>query len=269
MTPRRLALAMVIVVVAAAVGVGAATPAGTAGADAAETPTTPTGANASAAPLGEAISMVMQANAAQTEGAVENGMWAAAFATAPNASAKRALAERRVGRLNGTLGELRAERRALQAAFRNGSIDQTAYRVQLSAIVGRLAALGEGIEETSERGATVGVNGSRLDQLRSQARTLGGAEVGQLARNLTGGQGTPGKSTVFGDESPGGAGEQGAGQSGNASDRPTKPGAPGDAGNATGGAGNTTGGDGGQGPPTDDQGQDEGEATATPTETES
>lgn len=256
MTPRRLALAAVLMVVASSVGVGAATPSATAAAGAAETPTTPTAANASASPLGERLTMVMQANAAQAEGAVENGMWAAAFGNASNASAKRALVERRVGQLNGTIAELQAERRALRAAYRNGTINRTTYRARLSALVGRLAAVGEGIEETSERGATVGVNRSRLDQLRTQARNLSGAEVSELARSLAG---PPGASGVFGDGPPGRSGG-----AGNASGPPTSPGSDG-AGNSTRGGNDSAGG---QGPP-DDRGRDADEGTATPTATES
>lgn len=265
MTPRRLALAVVLVVVASSVGVGAATPAGSTTASAG-TPTTSTAANASASSLGQNISMVMQANAAQAEGAVENGMWAAAFVNASNASTKRALVERRVGQLNGTIAELQTERRALRAAFRNGTIDQATYRARLSTIVGRLAALDEGIDETSERGAAVGVNRSRLDQLRTQARNLSGAEVSRIARNLTGGPGPPAWAG-------GPGGERGSDQAGNETGPSTQSG-PGEAGNTTRTAdgppdeATETGDSRGQGPP-DDRGRDTDAESATPTATES
>ncbi len=198
MTAPRLAVALALVVLAATVGVGAATP-GATDASAARLAANDT------APLGESISAVMQASAAQAAGAVETGMWAAAYANASNASEKRALVQQRVGQLNGTLAELQAERAALREAYRNGSIDRAAYRAQLSALVGRLAAVGEAIEAADERGQAVGVNATRLDELRSQARELGGAEVSRLARNLTGGQGPPGPAGLF-QEGPGGTG---------------------------------------------------------------
>lgn len=215
MSPRRLALALVLVVVAASVGVGAV-PSTSTTAGAVETPSPTPTANASESPLGERLTMVMQTNAAQAEGAVENGMWAAAFANASNESAKRALVERRVGQLNGTIAELQADRRALKAAFRNGTINRTTYRARLSAIVGRLSSLGEAIDQTSERGASVGVNQSRLDVLRTQARNLSGAEVSRLARNLTGGP--PG---LFEAGPPDQAGERGPGEAANRSNRST------------------------------------------------
>lgn len=209
MTPRRLALALVFVVVAASVGVGAATPSAT-DAGAVETAVMQPDGNATAdVPLGHSISSVMQAGSAQAAGAVENGMWAAAYANASNASEKRALVEARSGELNTTVAELQAERAALQERFQNGTINRTTYLAELSAIVGRLAALGEGIDEASERGAAVGANQTRLDELRTQARTLGGEEVSQLARNLSGGQGGPGSSGIFADGPPGKSGERG------------------------------------------------------------
>lgn len=213
MTSRRLALALVLVVLAASVGVGAASPAaspGVAGAAAADQVATPTDANATTdVPLGHSISSVMQAGTTQTSGAVENGMWAAAYANASNASEKRALVQQRFGQLNTTVAELQAERAALREQFRDGEIDRATYHARLSAVVGRLAALDEGLEETGERGAAVGVNRTRLDDLRTRARSLSGPEVSRLARNLTGGQGGPGASGIFGDGPPGRSGERG------------------------------------------------------------
>lgn len=209
MTPRRIALALVLVVLAASVGVGAASP-GVAGAAADDAVATPTDANATTdVPLGHSISSVMQAGPAQAAGAVENGMWAAAYANASNASEKRALVEQRFGQLNATVGELRAERAALRQQFRNGEIDRSTYHARLSAVVGRLAALDEGIEEADERGAAVGVNRTRLDELRTRARSLSGPEVSRLARNLTGGHGRPDAPGIFDDGPPGRSGERG------------------------------------------------------------
>lgn len=250
---------MALVTVVATIGVGAATP-GATDATAVGTPA----AEANATPLGHSIASVMQASAAQAAGTVENGMWAAAYANASNASDRRALVERRYGQLNGTLAELQAERAALQAAFRNGSINRSTYLARLSAVVGRLAALGDGIEAAGQRGAEVGVNATRLETLRSQARNLSGGEVSRLARNLSGGP-PPG---VF-DDPPGRSGERGPGNASNASA------AEGGPGQAAGNAGNATrGGDGGQGPPSDpgDQGRDGSSSvnrTATETATSS
>jgi hypothetical protein len=158
---------------------------------------------------------MMQSSLAQTAGSVENGMWAAAYANASTAAEKRALVERRASRLNQSLKELRAERRAVQAAFRNGTINRTTYLARLSTIVGRLASLSEGIEETSDRGAAVGVNQSRLQELRSEARNLSGPAVSRVARDLSGGRG-PGPAGLFDPGPPDHAEQAGPG---NGSDR--------------------------------------------------
>lgn len=235
MSPRHLVLAVVLAVVAASVGVGAATPD-----DATASSLAASAAADQPAPLGESISSMMQASAAQAAGTVENGMWVAAYANASNATEKRALVEARYGELNTTVGELQAERAALQEQYRNGTINRTTYLARLSAIVGQLAALGEGIEEAGDRGAQVGVNGTRLDELRSQARNLTGAEVSRLARNLTGGQGPPGPSGLF-EGPPGRSGEAGPSNASNSS-------SPGGPSNST-QAGNSTSGGHGQDPP--------------------
>ncbi len=208
MTPVRAAIVVALVVVASSIAVGAATPSQTATPDEA------------AMPLGAQLSSVMQANAGQARGVVENGMWEAAFADASDEPAQRALVDRRAAALNGSMAELAAERRALREAYRNGSIDRAEYEIRMAAVVGQLAAVGDSIEETSERARAVGADTTGLDELRSQARELGGDEVSRMARNLTGNGAPPGRSGVFGDERPGQSGQggppDGAGQGGSA-----------------------------------------------------
>lgn len=209
MTPRRLALGLVFVVVAASVGVGAASPSATDAGAVQTAATQPDGNVTSDVPLGQSLSSVMQAGSAQAAGTVENGMWEAAYENASNASERRALVEARYGDLNTTVAELKAERAALQEQFHNGEIDRPTYLAKLSAIVGQLAAVGEGIDAAGERGEAVGVDQTRLDELRTQARSLSGEEISQLARNLAGGQGGPGASGIFEDGPPGQSGERG------------------------------------------------------------
>lgn len=181
-------------------------------------------------PLGASISGFMQASAGQAGGAVENGMWEAAFENASEESAQRALVERRVGALDGTLAELRQQRTELRERFQAGEIGPTEYRAGLAAIVGRLAAVGDGIETTSDRADAVGVDATRLAELRSQARELGGQEVAEMARNLSGGT-PPGRAGVFGD-GPRGQGGDGKG-SGTGGGPPADAGKAGDRGKPT------------------------------------
>lgn len=240
MTAPRVVLALVLVVVAASVGVGATTP----------TPT-PTPTAGEPANLGAAVSTFMAASAAQTGGSVENGMWVAAYANASDNATRRGLVESRVGALDGSIAELRAERRAVQTAYRNGTINRTTYQARLATIAGQLAALGESIEATDERGRAVGVNTSRLATLRTQARELGGGAVSAIARNLTGPRAPPGQSGVFGDGPRGPPTDRGPG-----SDRPGGPPESDDEERTR------------QGPPTDrGGGPPSGNTTATPTDT--
>lgn len=209
----RIALVVAIVVIASSVGIGTATSApSSVGLDPAQTTETPV--DEAVAPAGEHLSAVMQSNAAQAGATVENEMWTAAYANTSNESVQRDLVERRAGALNGSLAELQAERRALRAAFENGTIDRITYRAQLSSIVGRLAAFDKSVGDAHERGQAVGVNTTRLDELRSGASELGGPEVSRLARNLTGGPGPP---DFLGDDHP--AGERGPGGGANGADR--------------------------------------------------
>lgn len=199
MNPVRAAIVAVLVVVATSVAVGATAPT--------ETPTP----DAAEPPLGAQVSAVMQANAGQAHGVVENGMWGAAFADAAGEPAKRALVERRIEALDRSLAELKDQRRALREARRNGNITQEEYRIRMAALVGQLAAVGDGIEETDERARAVGVNTVQLDELRTRARVLGGQEVSYIARNLSGNGDPPGQSGVFGADGPGQSGERGQG----------------------------------------------------------
>lgn len=192
MSAPRVVLVLAVVVIASSIGAGATT-----------STATPTPTADEPATMGASISAFMAANAAQTSGSVENGMWVAAYAKASNESERKALVEDRVGSINATVAELQAERRELQAAYRNDSINKSVYRARLAALVGQLAAVSEGIEAADERGRAVGVDQSRLDELRTNARALGGGAVSAMARNLTGGQAPPGRADVFGDDRPG------------------------------------------------------------------
>lgn len=234
MTARSVVLALLLVVVAAAVGVGAAAPT--------DTPT-PTPTAAEPETLGAQVSSFMAASVAQTDGSVENGMWVAAYENASDNATRRALVQARVGSINATVQSLQTERQALLAAYRNGNLTRTEFQAGMARIVGQLAAVGGSIEATDRRGRAVGVNATRLETLRSQARGLGGGPVSEVARNLTGGRAPPGQPGLFGDDHPGRSNQTGPGgpptdrQSGPPTDR--EPGPPNDsetdqpAGNAT------------------------------------
>lgn len=213
MNVSRVALVLVLIVVMSTIGVGAvSTNEGSmAGASAPPSPNTAVHENGTE-PLGTQISMVMQATAGQTGASVHNGMWDAAYVEASDNSTKRTLVVRRAQGLNTTLNELQEERRTLQMEYRNGDINRTEYLARLATIVGELAALSEGIDDASERGQAVGVNETRLNTLRTRARELGGGEVSQIARNLTGDHTPPGRAGIFSNGNQGAANTSNPGQ---------------------------------------------------------
>lgn len=172
---------LVLVVVVATVPAGAL-PAMSAGAGASAAQEG--GANASNASLGASVSGFMQANAADAEGEVDDGMFAARF---DNTSQERraALVENRAGTLEQRLERLREQR----AELLNGSDGEpptVADRAKAARLTARIDALTESIDATSEAAASAGVNVTRLEELRRNASELKGSEVAELAGGLAG-----------------------------------------------------------------------------------
>lgn len=192
--------------------------------------------------FGSQLSSFMQSSASQAAGSVENGMWEAAYENASNRT-RRSLIDRRTNQLSQRISDLQAQKRALQAAKRNGSISTVEYRSRLSQIVGQLAALNEGIETVDRPGAP-GVNRTKIADLNNRADRLAGKEVSQIARDLGGPRASPGPPEWLetgpddddkaGNRSDGGPpekpGEQGKS---NTSSKPDDTGPPDDGGNDT------------------------------------
>lgn len=250
---RGIAVVSVVVVIAVvAAGTGGAVPAAVTQPSIDETPMTATTAasNHSNASLGSQLSSFIQSNTAQASGSVETGMWVAAYENASNQS-RQTLVTRRTNQLDQRIDELEAEKRALQAAKRNGSISAVEYRSRLSRILGRLAALREGIEAV-DRPDAPGLNKTAIRAINKRADGLAGPEISEIARSLGGPGASPGPPSWV-ETRPGADG--GPGQNPGGQGTPPDPGGPDDAGpppgtgngTANGGAGNgsTTGsGDG-------------------------
>lgn len=170
--------------------------------------------------LGADISSFMQSNVAQTDGAVETGMWSAAFNGTENRSVRERLVERRTGELRSELAELRDEKAELLAEREDGNISETAYKARMSRLAGQINALEASINATSSRAQQVGADPEELATLRTDAKNLSGPEVAAVARNVSGvgngnGNGPPG------DAGNGNAGDAGDGDgpgNGNADD---------------------------------------------------
>ena len=156
------------------------------------------------ASLGADISSFMQASSVETTDDVEDGTFAAALNRTEDPDERRALIEARQQRLQERSEQLRAQHGGLGNAsdIRNRSM---ATRVSVGAV---------GLERSANRTETVaarnGVDTDQFDQIRSNARSLRGPEVADLARSIGGSPGGPPNETRRGpvnDELPESPGE--------------------------------------------------------------
>lgn len=142
------------------------------------------GANASNATLGASVSGFMQASAADAEGEVEDGMFNARFDNATGAE-RADLVRARAGTLEQRLDDLR-EQRAELLNTTDGEEPSVADRAKAARLSARIDALEDSINTTSDAADRAGVDLERLDELRTNASTLTGPEVAELARGLAG-----------------------------------------------------------------------------------
>lgn len=144
-----------------------------------ETTGNETGGNGSTAPLGATISSFMQSNAEQTDETVQRGMWTAAF-NRSQGNARENLATNRVGELRERLANLSEERRALLAAWRNGTIDRVTFVARMSALESRIGALNGSVQETSEAVTRAEVDPPGLVELEEEARNASARRSGTV-----------------------------------------------------------------------------------------
>lgn len=158
-------------------------------------------------PFGATISSFMQASAADAAGTVDNGMWAAGFDRAEE-QARTTMVSARTDALERRLERLERERAALLNDSDGAvSLDERARAARLAA---RATTLREAAAQTESAGTAVGVDVSRLRELRERSGNLTGPAVAAIAVNLTD---TPGLGPP--DDVPGvGLGGDGAGSAG-------------------------------------------------------
>jgi hypothetical protein len=147
------------------------------------TATNDTTANSS---LGTDISSFMQSSAAEVDGAVETGMWSAAFNDTDNQSVRVELVETKTTSLREELAELRQRRADLVTEREEGNLSQTAYKAKVSRLLGEIDALRSAIDATTNRAESVNANVETLGSLRSETDNLTGPEIAAVARNVTG-----------------------------------------------------------------------------------
>jgi len=154
-------------------------------------------ANATEASFGAQISAFGQASAADADGAMDRGMWAAGVdGDGPPGQAVRERARELETRLE-ALENLSA---SLEAA--NGS--GVAYTARASAVHARLGNLRESVDQTMATAERHGVNATALADLRRAAGNATGPEIAAIARNLTDAGRSPPPWAGAGDGGPGG-----------------------------------------------------------------
>ncbi|MCU4801490.1 hypothetical protein OB920_14010 [Halobacteria archaeon HArc-gm2] len=143
------------------------------------------------AAFGTQMTAFMQSSASEANDTVESGMWTAGFERA-NESKQARMAERRAGSLEQRLERLRERNQTLTERYENGSLSRSAYVAQSSQLSGRIAALRTSVDETDRAAERAGINDTRFDTLRTEARNMTGPETAGVARDVVaGGQGPP------------------------------------------------------------------------------
>jgi hypothetical protein len=254
----RVAVVAVVLAVALA-GVTAAAPVAQSAGPDAEGAAQQTPVNESVAP-GERMAGVVGAEKAAVESEVAVRAFERRVATADSSTARAKVVGAEVETLQARLDELAAREAELREAHENGTLSTGEYRARLAQLYAEQRAL-ERLTNRTERAARdlpeqalrqQGVNATRLQRLRSQARNLTGPEVADIARRIAGksvgrpaGAGPP-DFVTNGTRGPG---------AGNGTGPPDRGGPP----------GNRTGGpaDNGTGPP-DDRGNDAGQGNGPP-----
>lgn len=195
--------------------------------------------------FGAQVSAFAQASAADANGSMDRGMWAAGVAEdGPPGQAVRERARDLETRLDALENE--------SASLADGNASDVADVARASAVSARLANLREAVNQTMTTAEHHGVNASALEDLRRKAGNATGPEIASIARNVTdagrsppdwAGEGGPpadgpgagqGNETAPGDGGP--PDDHGSGDGGPPDDQGSGDGGPGDGGAGDGGA---------------------------------
>ncbi|MCT9097742.1 hypothetical protein [Haloarchaeobius sp. HME9146] len=134
--------------------------------------------------MGAQVSTFMQSSATDANASVDSGMWSAAYNGSKSNESKAALVTQRVNDIDARLAALEKKKQRLQD--RKDEMNPVAYKAQLAAITSQLAAISEDINQTETRAEEVGVNTTKLEELRTNASDMAGPEVAAMARELAG-----------------------------------------------------------------------------------
>lgn len=131
-------------------------------------------------PFGANVSAFMQANAAEAEGEVSDGMFAAAIQRTDDPEERGAIVAERMDELDQRGERLTADRGAIAPGNDTTVRDRAiAARVTVGAV-----GLERSIDQTGPVAEEVGVDTERLEELRTNVRELSGPEVAAIATDM-------------------------------------------------------------------------------------
>ncbi|MEA5385947.1 hypothetical protein VB779_01695 [Haloarculaceae archaeon H-GB11] len=129
--------------------------------------------------FGTELSAFMQANAGESEDAVDDGLWEANHESngTTNVAARTETLSRRLQRLQ-------SQSQRLESRHENGSMSEVAYRAQASRIAAKLDALHRAVNDTETRAAAANRTVSNLSGIRTEATELGNGDIAAATSGL-------------------------------------------------------------------------------------
>jgi hypothetical protein len=176
-------------------------------------------------PAGARLAGVVNVQAAEVEGEVQERSFGVQMAAARSNASKASVVASQVGELNETLAELQDRKRSLVEAKQNGSISQARFRAEMAGLAAEISTARRLSNTTAESAEGIpapdleagGVNVTAIQRLQTSASNLSGPEVASIARDVGGvsGNSSEGPPSGLGNDDRPGAGDVPGGAAGN------------------------------------------------------
>lgn len=143
---------------------------------------------------GEHFAGVLGVQEAELNGTIESRTLGISIANATSNASKATVVRARLARIEHRLDALHAQRRALEAAYENGSITTGQYRARTAILVAQTRSVRDLANESETVALALppttreahGINVTAIRTLRNNASTLTGHEVAEIARSIAG-----------------------------------------------------------------------------------
>lgn len=129
------------------------------------------------------LSTFIQSSAAETEAAVDIGLFNASYNSA-DTELRKSILSHRTDAIEDRTAELEAEKERLQA--NEDEMSAVAYDARMTRLTVQISTLEKSIDTVEQRVVDTGLNVTGLEELRSNAADLGGPNVSAVAEGLTG-----------------------------------------------------------------------------------